>query len=97
MPTSLREIHQRGVPKGVALNPEAIGEFRHTRDAKSLISPGNKRTSRFFRVSIDGRDAVVCSELKYPAPEYNPSSERLLQLLVDKRVPEPVIKAASLG
>jgi hypothetical protein len=36
-------------------------------------------------------------ELKYPAPEYNPSSERLPQLLIDKRMPEPVLKAANLG
>jgi hypothetical protein len=36
-------------------------------------------------------------ELKYPAPEYKPSRERLLQLLIDKRTPEPVLKAASLG
>jgi hypothetical protein len=52
-------------------------------------------TSKRFRHTRDAKPPTL--ELKYPVPEYNPTSERLPQLLIDKRMPDPVLKATSLG
>ena len=43
MPTSLCEmIHKSGLPpEGMALHIEAVPQFRHTIEAKPLISPVN--------------------------------------------------------
>jgi len=56
---------------------------------------GTRRQRSLARVKTPPRS--LCLELKHPAPEYNPNSERLLQLPIDKRLSEPRLEANSLG
>ena len=57
------------------------------------------------QATLIGRTQVflLSLELKYRAPEYKPSNERLPQLLIDKQLPihkrmsERVLKTTSLG
>jgi hypothetical protein len=69
-------------------------------ETKPLISPVNTHNEmrrQCFLVQVRTPRRTVRLESKCLAPEHDPSRERLLQLLVDKRVPEPVIETASLG
>jgi hypothetical protein len=84
----------------MALHIEAVLEFRHTRDAKPLISPVNAHNGtrrQGFLAQVRTLPRPVRLELKYPAPEYNPNGERLPQLLVEKKAPKPILTAAGAG
>ena len=100
MLTGLCEMIQwRGLtPEGMACT-KAVLEFRHAKD-KPLNSPVNahhEMRRQCFLAQARTPPRPVRLELKCRAPEYHPSSKRLLQLLIDKRMPEPVLNAASLG